>query len=296
MTISVQAKGAPQAPVTPASQVVNQLNQAEPRQVSTTEAPQPEVTPEAAKADPMSPKFAALAKKERQLQAIQGKLKAERDALKVEQTKYQTGYYSKEKLLSDPLAVLSEVGIDYNSLTEKILNSGQATDPVIQQLMKQVDELREGQTKAQREAEEGRKQSYENAVTQVRGEVQALVDSSKDFEIIKAMGETESVVELIKATYESEKRIMTTEEACKEVEDFLVEEAMKIAAIEKIKAKFLPPKEEAPKELVPEAKKQQVTPQQPQQPKTLSSSTSSSGKPLTPRERAILVAQGHRFN
>lgn len=291
MTISVQAKGAPQAPVQPAQP------QSDLRQATTNEPAQVEVTPEPAKPDPMSPKFAALAKKERQLQALQSQLKADRDALKTEQEKYKTGFFSKDRLKEDPLTVLAEAGLDYNAITEKLLNSGQPQDPVIQKLLAQVEALSSGQKTIQDEAEKSRKQSYDNAVAVVRSEVSALVEANpNDYELIKATGEHDAVVEIIKATFQDEGRMMSTQEACKEVEDYLLEEALKLAGLEKIKAKFLPKVPEAGTQKGPEAPQTQnllgQSQQAPKAPSKTLSAQVTSNKPLSKRERAILAFEG----
>lgn len=275
MTIKVEAQGAPKAAVEPN------------RQGNTNEAVPQVATPEPAKADPMSPKFAALAKKERQLNAERERLKSEREALNAEKNKYQSGYYSKEQLLKDPLSVLGEVGLNYNALTEKILNSNQPTDPVIQELLQQVKQLQESQTRFQTEAEKLQTQQYEQAVNQIRMDVKSQIENGQDFPLIQTTEAVEDVVELIKAVFDEEKRIMTVEEACKEVEDYLTEEALKIAAVEKIKSKILPPKVEPEVQFTA-----QKTQQKQQQQKTLSSAVTTNAKPLSARERAILAMQG----
>ena len=122
-------------------------------------------------------------------------------------------------------------------------------------------------------------------------EAALLVDGGTDYETIKEMGAIEAIPLLIKEVFDSQGILMTVEEAAKEVEAQLLEEALKHAQLkkvqEKLKAMSAPP--------APEAPKSTDKPTQSQPSKTLTNAMSQTSKPLTQkerRERAILAFKG----
>lgn len=252
---------------------------------------QPAATPEvpAQKPDELSSKFATLAKKEKALRAQAQALKAKEDAMKAQEADYATKYIPKERLTKETLSVLNEMGISYDQLTNMILNQPPQPDKVVLDLQREISELKNELKSHKTQTEESQTKAYDQAVNQIRNEAKLLVDSDPTFETIKDTDNTEAIVELIKERYSSEGVVMTVQEAAKEVEEYLLDEAMKMAGLKKVKEKLALVKEEVPAG----ALKQQSTTQP--QLKTLTNNIAQITKPLTNkdrRERAIAAFKG----
>jgi hypothetical protein len=257
------------------------------------EAPAPK-DPEAEK------RFQQLARQERQLRAkiqqanIQFKqreadLKAREAALQQPTAPDLSKYIPRERLQTDPLSVLEEAQVSWDELSQQVVNR-QPTDPrvmnTIQQLKAQIAELKQANEKSAVTYQEQQQQQYQAAVKQIKADVHQLVQTDPEFETVKAMNATKDVVELIEKTYAKDGVVLSVEEATKAVEDYLVEEAMKVTQLDKIKKRMAASNASKPK---PEEKTQPI--QQTQQMKTLTNATSGAKK-ISARERAIARANG----
>lgn len=276
-----------------------------PRQPDTSETP-----PAAAAATPapekkddfLSPKFAALARQEKQIRAERERLKREKEAFEAEKQARLNGYIPKEKFKANPLAAIEEAGLTYDELTQSLLSAPQAqVDPTVRALQAEIAELKGQLGQFTKKQEETQSQAYQQALETIRHKVKGLVGSSTEFETIKALGQEDAVVALIEETFKSDGYVMTEEEAAREVEEHLVEEAIRMASLEKVKKKLAPTTaESAPtSQAEPLAQEKQAPTQQPQI-KTLTNAVNSTApRRLTERERrerAILAAQGKLNN
>lgn len=270
------------------------------------EAAQPKTATEAEKSKdtPLSAQFADLARKERALRAkVQAEqtaakareeaLMAREEAIKAKESEYQSKYIPKDRLKADLANVLAEMGISYDDITSAFLNPAPQQDPrviaEIETLKQEVQAQRKQQEEARKAYEEQQKRAYQQALSEIRSEATQLVNSSPEFETIKETGSVNDVVELIEKTYQKNGVLLTVEEAAKEVEEYLVEEALKIAKINKIRSKFqTTEKPSEPTQAAPQAKQSD----QPQI-KTLTNSVNASRK-LSARERAIAAFKGDK--
>lgn len=250
----------------------------------------PEVIEEKPKEDPLGSKFALLARKEKAISSRIMELKAREEAIKKKEEEYNSpSYIPKSRLSEDPLSVLRESGIEYEKLTELMLNQGPQPDPLILELKKELQELKDAQKKSSTDYEETQKKSYEQAVSQIRNDVKILVDSDSTFETIKETNSQDAVVELIEQTFQTKGVLLSVEDASREVEEYLIEQALKMANLNKVKQKLSP--------LEAAMKSQDPTKQSQQSPiKTLTNAnTQTSTRPLSGkdrRERAIAAFQG----
>lgn len=246
--------------------------------------------------EPISSQYAVLARKEKALRLRDQQLRQREAAIKASEapkapsapTFDESKYVSKDRLEKDPFGALAELGLDYSQLTDRLLNSpspeAQKQQAYISKLESRLEALESGQTKVQKTFEEREVESRKQAVSQIRSEVGKLVMTDPQFETIKETRSLNDVVELIEKTFDEDGILLTVEEAAQQVEDYLVDEAMKIAKIKKIQLRLaagLPATAQT---------KQTDAPKQ-QQLKTLTNSVSSS-RPLTSKERAILAFQG----
>ncbi len=199
-----------------------------------------------------------------------------------------SNYVSKDQIRQDALSVLEENGVSWDALTDQVVNR-QPTDPRvnshISRLEAKILELEKANVTSRQSQEQQQQASYQAAVKQIRTDATNLVNSDPEFETVKAKGAVKDVVELIERTYAKDGVVLSVEEAAKEVEEYLVNEAVKDYNINKIKQRIAASNAS---KTTSETKTQ--SPQQTQM-KTLTNATSST-RPLTSRERAIMAAEG----
>lgn len=276
----------------------------EDRQADTTEAP---VSADSAtspadtkpKDEPLSSQYAVLARKEKQLrakaQAQESAFKAREEALKAREeavSKHQAPeavdpakYVSKEDIMADPISFLIENGFTQEQFAQWALNPVPQLDPrmkaEVDALKAEIKALRTGQDETKQGFQEQQTKAYDNAVNQIRNEVRTLVTSDPEFETIKATDSAEDVVDLITRTFKEDGILLSTQEAAKEIEEFLMEEVLKLHKVNKIQQKLKPaaPAAPAPSEAKPSAAK------------TLTNSMGGT-KPLSAKDRAILAFKG----
>lgn len=263
----------------------------------TTEAPKVEPPKEE---EALSAKYAAFARKEKQIREMQRQIQLEKEELKKKHLEYETNYIPKSRLTAETMAVLNENGIGYDKLTEIALNAPSAEAQMIQRLEQKIAQLEAKTEVPLKKMEEQQTAQYEQAVEQIRSEAISLVASNADYETIKETNSAEAVVELIKQTFDSTGKILSVDEAAKQVEDYLVEEYSKMAGLKKVQAKLSLKSAETvegatlnpqSKTLIPAQTSQNQT-----QIKTLTNAAMSApSKALTSREkreRAILAFKG----
>jgi hypothetical protein len=270
------------------------------------EAPAEEAAKTETASDPLSKQYAQLAKRE---QALRAKIATQELALKAKEEavaareaeletkarQYDSGYISKEKLQNQTLQALIEAGLDPQDAIQRIYEQNQnPIDPRMQAKMdaldakiKALDDANENSKKAQ-ETQQG--EDYKRAVAKATSDVKKLVFTSDEFEAVKTTNSIKDVVELMEATFKDGGEI-TVEEATRQVEEYLIEEAMKFTQLEKIKKRLNPP-------VAPKADALEQPPKTSQQPqpsmKTLTNTNSSTRK-LNARERALAAFKGEKF-
>lgn len=262
------------------------------RQPSTSESvPVPEVKEQDKQ---LSPQYAAIARREKAIRTEAQRLKAERQALDAKKTEYETNYIPKsqisEKLKSNFLGFANEYGLSGDEITAALLNQPGPESQAISKLESKIQELESKLAQTETKQSESQTKAYEQAVNQIRNDVKTLVQSDPAFETVKETDSTEAVVELIKETFDKgweEKNIpagtiLSTEQAAEFIETYLVEEAIKMANLNKVKSKLAPQ---------PAADQKTNQPQKTQQMTTLTNAIASS-KTMSPKERAILAFRG----
>lgn len=232
-----------------------------------------------------------LAKKERaisrQLQEMR-QLKDELTALKPTASKGLTADEWKQQFLNDP----SALGFTNDQLQSTVLGA-LSTDPrdaQIRELTKSIEELRTGQKTVLSNAEQAQKTAYDNALKQIDNDVKRIVNSTDAYEAVKAMKQESAVTALIEMTFKEEGTLLTVEDAAKQVEDYLLEQAKTLTGLKKLKpVDTTQEATQTPTDLKSQAKPTQIQP-------TLTNALSAQSKTrLTAeerRQRAILIAQG----
>lgn len=187
----------------------------------------------------------AFAQREKQLRVQQQKWTQERNAqqaemlaLKAKITEYETGYISRDRIKADPWSAFNESGADYNQLTEQLLQQPQ--DPVTKSLMAKIKQIEQRQVENEKLTASKEQQSYDNALKAIDTEAKMLVDTDPEFESIKAESMHEAITELIKQTFDSDGYLMDVREAALQVEQHLVENALRMSKLSKVQAKLQP--------------------------------------------------------
>jgi hypothetical protein len=298
-------------PVQNPSQVaVEELGAIQPRQeesvTSSNNEPQ-EVQPaqpaETEKKDPaLSRQFAQLARQEKilrqQKQQQEQAFKEREAALKAREAELSKpqrpaeGYVSIEDIKRNPLGMLTNAGVTYDELTSQILNTG-TLDPrveaTISKLEAKIKSLEEASETTQKTYQEQQVEARKAAVRQISRDAMEIVRGNPDeFEAISKIGSRgiQEAVRLIEETFDKDQYLMSTEDALREIENYLVEENFNMSTnVKKIKNRIL-------QSSAQNANTQPKTPVQPQQTqpgmKTLTNAASGSRK-LSTRERAILA-------
>lgn len=259
------------------------INEEAATEVAAVEATKP-------KEEPLSSQYAQLARKEKAIRAKVQELKAKEAAIAAKDaeyaakdSEYQSKYISRDALAQDPWSILQDLGITYDKLTEQALNTTQQdpqTKAYLTRLEAEIKALRSEQEGTKKTYQANQDQQYQQALNQIKSETQTLVASDPNFETIRETGSVDDVVELIKQTFDKDGILLTVEEAAQEVENHLVEEALKIARIKKIQQRLSPQ----------QAQKQPETVQK-QPAKTLTNAMATT-KPMTAKQRAILAFEG----
>ena len=254
----------------------------------------------------LSRQFAQLARQEKALrqkaQQQEQALKAREAALAQREAALQakpeapdlSKYIPKDRFLQDPISVLEENGLDYDQLTQRYVTRAPVDPSVTRAMQAMQDEIRElkAQTaKASEQLTESQKQAYASAVKQIRNDVVSLVNQDPAFETIKQTKSIDDVVELIEETYKQDGIVLSVDEAAKQVEDYLVEEAMKLTRIGKIQQRLQ--SSSNGQQALQAQQRQNAQPQQkqPAPMKTLTNAVSSN-RQLSAKERAILAFRG----
>lgn len=264
-----------------------------PSEPKATETP----APAKAKDEPLSAHYAQLARKERALRAQaqsikeqQNAIKAQEQAFKDREAKLAQTQSLEERLAKDPWSVLQERGLTYDQLVDMAMKAPKpeemAQRKAFEQLQNEIQALKDAQSKASKSYEDGQKQQYDQAISEIRRQTKTLVTANDDFETIRETNSVNDVVELIEKTYHKDGVLLTVEEAAQAVEDHLIEEAMKISKIKKIQQRLSPASVAKAQEPSGEPKPKQESPPV----KTLTNANSTQ-RQYSARERAIFAAQ-----
>lgn len=301
--VSSEETGAIRAPTRQAAEQTSTIED------TSAEIPESNVdtTPEKQPEDPtLSRQFAQLAKQERQLRmkaqqqeqamkAREAAIKAKEESYTAKDQEYAQKYIQKDYLKNNPLQALADAQVSYDELTQQILNSSNPQDPrmlaTITKLEAKIQQLEAATEKTSKQYETSQQEQRAQAVKQIRSDVTNLVDSDSNYETIKATKSYNDVVELIERTYDEDGILLSVEEAANEVENYILEEAVKLSRLSKVSKRALAavsPSQSTQTSSIPAQAKAQSAPQPM---KTLTNATAST-RQLSAKERAILAFKG----
>lgn len=198
----------------------------------------------------LSPQLTALARKQQKVQQDVQALRDKEAALAAKEADYIPRSSIKEKMEKDVTAALAELGYSYEEITTLLLNQQSSTDPTQQALKKLEAEVVEMKTSQERAVSK----QYEATVAQYRKEIEVLVAKDENYSSIKEERQEAAVLQHIIDTFNEDGEVLSVEEAAKDIEDCLVEEAMRLSNLTKVKAKLKPVAEEPAKKTLPPPK------------------------------------------
>jgi hypothetical protein len=269
----------------------------------TQEVTQETQTPKTTEETTASREWARLARQEKAmrakvqqqelaLKAREEALKAREEAISSQNDQYK-GYIAPDRLKQDALTVLAEAGVPIDEFMQQLVS--QTQNPQDPRLMAQINKLQSKLDQIERANEDAKKaqaeqqtQAYQAAVQQIKLDVKHLVSNDPEFETVKAYGAVDDVVELIETTYRDKGILLSNEEAAAKVEKYLINEALKVAKLNKVQQQ-LQAKQAASQK--PATQQTQPKQQQTQPMKTLTNATAST-RQLSAKERAILAFKG----
>ncbi len=258
---------------------------------------------EIAKTAPVAPKpgvkqtqdeerFQAIARREKAMRAKIRESEAELNkykaqATELEQFKQREEQYKiqdqqrQERLKLDPVGYLTDQGFTPDQITQALINQPGPESQAIKTLTDKILKLERDQQEAIKRQEQEATSSYQNGLKTIQRNVDTLVASNPEFEMIKASEAQKSVTNYVEKVWKTEGIMLDVEEAAREIEDYLTDQAVNLAKINKVRGKLAP---QAPKQ-APIAQKQAAPVKSP----TLTNKTAQNTRPLSARERAILA-------
>lgn len=188
----------------------------------------------------LSPQLTALARREQKLQAQLLDFQTKQSEFEAKQADFIPKSELQTKVRQKTSETLKEVlGVTYDELTQLILaeqNGVDTKDAAIQELSAKIDKMESSQTEAQ-------KKQTEAVINNYRTEIGRLVDSNDEYETIKARGAQDFVLQHILDTFNDPEdgAILTIEEAAKDIEEALFNEALELTKLKKVQAKLPAP-------------------------------------------------------
>ena len=246
-----------------------------------------EAPPEPERPD-FSRQFAALARKERAIrQKEQEFARSSKEREQYEGT--STRLADLQRLAKEnPAKLLGELGINYDELTQQVINEGNPTEE--QQLRLENEKLQARLGKLEEVYDKQRQQAEQAQVsaarTQLVDNIKNFVDDSSTFEMVQHHGAYDLVAQVMQEHYNNASEVMEYGDAAKLVEDHFMAEAERYLGSSKLQERFR--ELDKPRESeTPEAAEQAV-----KRVKTLSNdnvtkTTETSGSTLESKEKSL---------
>jgi hypothetical protein len=244
-------------------------------------------------------RMAAMIRREKAMRARVREYEAKEAAARAEFEAKETAYRTQieeaqsakqwqERLKTDLIGTLSEAGYTTDQITQALINQPGPESQLIKSLSDKIAKMEQAQQDNFKRQQQEAESNYKNALKTIEGNVNKLISQNPEFELTQASDSTKKVVSYIEKVWKDEGIMLDVEEAAKDVEEYLTDEAIKLARLKKVQTRIAPP---APKP-TPKAAAPAGTTPAPKQATTLTNKMGVHGKPLTAKERAILAFKG----
>ncbi len=115
-----------------------------------------------------------------------------------------------------------------------MINKGESTKPEVQA----INELKQEIAGIKAATEQNVSKQYEATINQYRRDIKNLVESDPSFDSIKSQKAEEHVLQHILDTFNEDGEILSVEEAAKEIEDYIVDEALEMSKLKKVQERL----------------------------------------------------------
>lgn len=212
---------------------------------------QSEALPRQETAQPsISPQLEQLARRERQIRSQARALQAEKQTFSQRQADYEKNLNAgwKQKIASNPWDTMIEAGLTPDQATEIILNKPKPEDLEFKRIQRELEQLKTSQEESRQQMAAQQQAQYDEAKRHMTMEAKLLVDADNTYQPIKAMGAEDSIPQLIEDVFHRglpgvypRGYVMTVEQAAGQVNDYLIDEGVRIAKLEAVQARMRPP-------------------------------------------------------
>lgn len=179
----------------------------------------------------LSPQLTALARKEQAFRQKEQALKdreKELEAKLAEATKFES---LKTKLSAKDFSEAEALGLSYEDYTKYVLEKQGGENPQetkIKALEAKIEALEKG-------TEESAASRYEETVSEYKKEIARTVSENPDFSSVKGLKREDAVLQLILDAFEEDDEEISVTEACKQIEEYLVEKGNEFTSLPKFK-------------------------------------------------------------
>lgn len=183
-------------------------------------------------------RFQALTLKEKQLLKERQELKRLKEEL---QNKYKPWEEAQEVAKQSKIEALKRLGISYDDVTNEFLGAQNMTpeqiaeakaNAIVEERLKAFEEQQKQQNLQMQQKQ------YDMAIKQIKFDAKALAESSENYPLVKATQAYDTVVELMESTHNDSDRLMSVEEATKQVESDLKTYVLDLVKIPQIRSEI----------------------------------------------------------
>lgn len=185
----------------------------------------------------LSPKISALARKEQAQRQRELALKRREHELADKLAKADKYEKLTAKLEAKDFSAAEELGMSYDEYTKYLVDKQQSQDPreeKVRRLEQQLEELKRQQEERTADEWKSNQESWKSAISE-------LVTKDESYSSIKELKAEAAVLQHINDSFEEDGVELTADQACKEIEEALLQRAERLASLPKIKGKTLPP-------------------------------------------------------
>lgn len=211
-------------------------------------------TPAPPKEDPMGKRFAALSRRDKELQAERETFKKEQESFKNERETFKSEQSKMQKLVEavanakgNPKALLDAAGVTYDELTRFILNDGKPDpDAKLTEIEKKIEQERQERLDAEaareRREQEAAEKHIGGMIDAYRKECDEFIKQNPDtYEAIIANNAYDLVFITIRDHFAERGEILSPESAAQIVEAEFDAQIAKTLSLKKVQSKLAPP-------------------------------------------------------
>lgn len=187
----------------------------------------------------LSPQLTALARKEAKIRQQEQALKADREAIAAERLEIAELRELKTKLAAKDYSGIENL-VQYDEYTNYLLNKAEGNRPETEAIKKLEDEIKAIKTTQETTVTK----QYEATIAQYERDIKNAVESNPEYSSIKERNAEKHVLQHILDTFNEEGEVLTVDQAAKEIEEFILEEALAMQKLSKVQKQTAPKIEE----------------------------------------------------